>query len=69
MSKEFIFGNIFFNVFVPFINTSISDAFFKSFLIPPSLISITRLMLNLIFILVTIYYFLTSRIKIKKYII
>ena len=69
MSKEFIFGNIFFNVFVLFINTSISDAFFKSFLIPPSLISITRLMLNLIFILVTIYYFLTSRIKIKKYII
>lgn len=69
MSKEFIFGNIFFNIFVLFINTSISDAFFKSFLIPPSLISITRLMLNLIFILVTIYYFLTSRIKIKKYII
>lgn len=69
MSKEFIFGNTFFNVFVLFINTSISDDFFKSFLIPPSLISITRLILNLIFILVTIYYFLTSRIKIKKYII
>jgi len=69
MSKEFIFRNVFFNVFVLFINTSISDAFFKSFLIPPSLISIIRLMLNLIFILITIYYFLTSRIKIKKYII
>ena len=31
MSKEFIFGNIYFNVFILFINTSISDAFFKSF--------------------------------------
>ena len=66
MSKEFIFGNIYFNVFVLFINTSISDAFFQGFFIPPSLISITRLMLNFIFILVTIYYFLTNRIKIKK---
>lgn len=69
MSKEFIFGNIYFNVFILFINTSISDAFFKSFFIHPSLISIARLILNLIFILTTIYYFLTSRIKIKKYII
>lgn len=69
MSKEFIFGNIYFNVFVLFINTSISDAFFESFFIPPSLISITRLILNIIFTLLTIYYFLTSRIKIKKYLI
>ncbi|MDU4738876.1 hypothetical protein, partial [Clostridium sp.] len=69
MSKEFIFGNIYFNVFVLFINTSISDAFFKSFFIPPSLISIVRLALNLVFILLTIYYMLTNRIKIKKYVI
>ncbi|MDU5107128.1 O-antigen ligase family protein [Clostridium sp.] len=69
MSKEFIFGNIYFNVFILFINTSISDAFFKSFFIHPSLISIARLLLNFIFILVAIYYFLTKRIKIRKYII
>ncbi|WP_288222156.1 O-antigen ligase [uncultured Clostridium sp.] len=69
MTKEFIFGNIYFNVFVLFINTSISDAFFKSVFIHPSLISITRIVLNLIFILVTIYYFLTKRIKIRKYLI
>lgn len=69
MSKEFIFSNIYINVFILFINTSISDAFFENLFIPASLISITRLITNLIFILLTIYYFLTKRIKFKKYMI
>lgn len=69
MSKEFIFSNIYINVFILFMNTSISDAFFESFFIPPSFISITRLVTNLIFILITIYYFLTKRIKLKKYLV
>lgn len=69
MSKEFIFNNIYINVFILFINTSISDAFFESLYIPPSLISIIRLLTNLIFILLTAYYFLTKRIKVRKYLI
>ena len=59
--------NVFFNVFVLFINTSISDALFEKFYINPSIISILRLFINLSFILLMIYYILTNRIKLKIY--
>lgn len=59
--------NVLFNIFVLFINTSISDALFEKFYISPSIISITRLLMNLIFILLMIYYILTKRIKLKIY--
>lgn len=67
MWNEIIFNNIYFNIFILFINTSISDAFFKSFLIPPSLISIVRLLSNIIFVLIVFYYLLTKRIKMRRY--
>lgn len=59
--------NVFFNVFVLFINTSISDALFQKFFINPSIISIFRLFINMIFIFLMIYYILTKRIKLKTY--
>lgn len=59
--------NIFFNVFIFFINSSISDALFNKFYLNPSIISILRLSLNLIFIITIIYYILTKRIKLKAY--
>ena len=59
--------NVFFNVFVLFINTSISDALFERFYINPSIISISRLFINMIFILLMLYYILTKRIKVKIY--
>lgn len=59
--------NVFFNVFVLFINTSISDALFKKFYINPSIISIIRLFINLAFIILMLYYILTKRIKLRIY--
>lgn len=59
--------NVFFNVFVLFINTSISDALFEKFYINPSILSIIRLLINLSFILLMIYYILTKRIKLRIY--
>lgn len=59
--------NVFFNVFVLFINTSISNALFEKFHITPSIISIFRLFINLIFILLIMYYILTKRVKLKVY--
>lgn len=59
--------NVFFNVFVLFINTSISDALFEKFYINPSILSIIRLLINLSFILLMIYYILTKRIKLRMY--
>ncbi|GAB6168154.1 hypothetical protein JCM1393_06140 [Clostridium carnis] len=67
MSKEIIFNSIYFNIFILFINTSVSDILYKTFFIPPSLISIARLISNFIFILMVIYYLLTKRIKMKRY--
>ncbi|MBU3137146.1 O-antigen ligase family protein [Clostridium gasigenes] len=67
MLNEITFNNKYFNIFILFINTSISDALFKSFLIPPSLISIIRLLSNIIFVLIVFYYLLTKRIKMKRY--
>ena len=67
MWTRIIFNNIYFNMYILFINTSISDAFFKAFFIPPSLISITRLLSNGIFVLILFYYFLTERIKTRRY--
>lgn len=68
MSKEYIFRNIYLNIFLLFINTSTSDAFFKGLFIPPNIISLLRLVLNFMFLLILIYYFLTRRIRVKKYI-
>lgn len=59
--------NVFFNVFVLFINTSVSDALFEKFYINPSIISIARLFMNFMFILLMIYYILTKRIKLRIY--
>lgn len=69
MTKETIFSNLFLNVFILFINTSVSDAFFETFFIPASFISITRLITNIIFILIVLYYLLTERIKVRRYIV
>lgn len=69
MTKEMIFNNKYFNIFILFINTSIIDAFFKALFIPASLISAIRLITNLIFIAAVIYYLLTARIKSRRYII
>lgn len=68
MIKELLF-NVYFSVFILFINTSISDNFLRALFINPSLISITRLLTNIIFILIVIYYFLIERIRIRKYIL
>ncbi|MBE6055079.1 MAG: O-antigen ligase family protein [Clostridium sartagoforme] len=67
MLLKVLLYNVFFNVFVLFINTSISDALFEKFYINPSIISITRLFINLIFILLMVYYILTKRIKLRIY--
>ena len=67
MLLNFLLNNIYFNVFIFFINTSISDALFKSFYINPSIVSIARLLLNLYFILLFIYYMLTKRILFRRY--
>ncbi|MDU7453382.1 O-antigen ligase [Clostridium saudiense] len=67
MTKEYLFKNIYFNIFILFINTSVSDAFFEALFIQPSIISISRLITNLIFILMLIYYLLISRIKARQY--
>ena len=67
MLLNFLLNNIYFNVFIFFINTSISDALFKSFYVNPSIISIARLLLNIYFILLFIYYILTKRINLRKY--
>lgn len=69
MTKETIFSNLFLNVFILFINTSVSDAFFETFFIPASFISITRLITNIIFILIVLYYLLTERIKVRRYLV
>lgn len=69
MTKETIFSNLFLNVFMLFINTSVSDAFFETFFIPASFISITRLITNIIFILIVLYYLLTERIKVRRYLV
>lgn len=67
MTKEYLFKNIYFNIFILFINTSVNDAFFEAFFIQPSIISISRLITNLIFILMLIYYLLISRIMARQY--
>lgn len=67
MTKEYLFRNIYFNIFILLINTSVSDAFFKGIFINPSIISITRLVTNCIFILMLIYYLLIDRIKARQY--
>lgn len=67
MTKEYLFKNIYFNIFILFINISVSDAFFEALFIQPSIISISRLITNLIFILMLIYYLLISRIKARQY--
>lgn len=67
MWTRIIFNNIYFNMYILFINTSISDAFLKAFFIPPSLVSITRLLSNGIFVLILFYYFITERIKTRRY--
>lgn len=67
MTKEYLFRNIYFNIFILLINTSVSDAFFKGIFINPSIISITRLVTNCLFILMLIYYLLIDRIKARQY--
>ena len=67
MVRKFVFNSIYSNVVILFINTSITDAFFESIFIPPFLVSIPRLIINMCFIFLTLYYFLTSRIRLKKY--
>lgn len=67
MTKEYLFKNIYFNIFILFINTSVSDAFFEALFIQPSIISISRLITNLIFISMLIYYLLINRIKARQY--
>lgn len=69
MTKEMIFNNKYFNIFILFINTSVIDAFYKALKIPPSAISIPRLLINSIFILMVIYYLLTERIKGRQYLL
>lgn len=67
MLLRVLLNNSFFNILIFFINSSISDALFKRFYIHPSLISIGRLFLNLIFIFVMFFYVLTKRIHLRTY--
>ena len=67
MLLKLMLYNIYFNVFIFFINTSVSDAFYESFFIPAGVISIIRLLLNLIFSAIVFYYILTNRIRTKAY--
>lgn len=67
MLLRILLYNIYFNVFIFFINTSTSDALFKQFHINPSIISILRLLINFSSIVLILYYALTKRIKLKKY--
>jgi exopolysaccharide production protein ExoQ len=67
MLLRVLLNNVYFNVFILFINTSIIDVLFETFYINPSIISVFRLFINLIFILLMIYYILTKRIIVKIY--
>lgn len=67
MILKILMYNIYFNIFILFINTSISDAFFEMFYINPSILSILRLFINMIFIVLNFYYIMTKRIKFRTY--
>lgn len=69
MTKEMLFNNKYFNILMLFLNTSIIDVFFQGIGIYPRAISLLRLGCNGIFIIVLFYYFITRRIKDKRWLI
>lgn len=67
MLLRVLLNNLFFNIIIFFINSSISDSLFQQFYIHPSLVSAGRLFLNLIFIFIMFFYILTKRIHLRTY--
>lgn len=67
MLLKLMLFNVYFNIFIFVINSSISDIFYETFFIPAGIISITRLLLNVLFTAIVFYYVLTNRIKTKAY--